>query len=63
MILWNFITSTEVSGHPLRAGRSRGTNTGGGEIFRTRLDRPWGLTQTPVQWVPFPFAAGKAAGA
>jgi hypothetical protein len=25
---------------------------GGGEIFRTLLDRPGGLTQPPVQWVP-----------
>jgi len=62
-ILWNFITSTEIWDDPLRAGRSRGTNSGGGEIFRTRLDQPWGPTQPPVQWVPGPFAAGKAAGA
>jgi hypothetical protein len=26
----------------LRAGRVRGSNPGGGEIFRTRPDRPWG---------------------
>ena len=24
----------------------------GGDIFRTRPDRPWGPTQPPVQWVP-----------
>jgi hypothetical protein len=27
---------------PLRAGRSGGSNPGGGEIFRTRPDRSWG---------------------
>jgi len=26
----------------LRAGQSGGSNPGGGEIFRTRPDRPWG---------------------
>jgi hypothetical protein len=30
----------------------RGSNPGGGEIFRTRRDRPLGPTQPPVQWVP-----------
>jgi hypothetical protein len=30
----------------------RGTNPGGGEIFRTYRDRPWWSTQPPVQWVP-----------
>ena len=30
----------------------RGSNPGGGEIFRTRLDRPRGPTQPTVQWVP-----------
>ena len=28
------------------------SNPGGGEIFRTRPDRPWGPTQPPIQWVP-----------
>jgi hypothetical protein len=28
----------------------RGSNPGGGEIFRSRPDRPWGLHN--VQWVP-----------
>jgi hypothetical protein len=27
----------------------RGSNPGGGEIFRTCPDRPWGPTQPPVQ--------------
>jgi len=30
----------------------RGSNPGGGIIFRNSLDRPWGPTQPPVQWVP-----------
>jgi hypothetical protein len=25
---------------------------GGGEIFRTRPERPWGPTQPPIQWIP-----------
>ena len=27
----------------------RGSNFGGGVIFRTRPDRPWGSTQPPIQ--------------
>ena len=30
----------------------RGSNPGGGEIFRTSSDRPMGPTQPPIQWVP-----------
>jgi hypothetical protein len=30
----------------------RGSNPGGGEIFRTCPYWPWGPTQPPVQWVP-----------
>jgi len=44
---------------PLSVGRVaqsgwtvRGSNPGGGEIFRTCPDRPRGPTQPPVQWVP-----------
>jgi hypothetical protein len=40
-----------------------GSNLGGGEIFRTRTDRPWGRTQPPVQRVPGLLPGGKAAGA
>jgi hypothetical protein len=28
-----------------------GSNPGGGKIFCTRPDRPWGLPQPPIQWV------------
>ena len=38
---------------------SRGSNPGGGEIFRTRPDRP---VAHPIQWVPGPYRC-KAAGA
>jgi len=47
-----------ISAGPLRTCRLaigwtvRGSNPGGGEIFRTCPDRPWGPTQPPVQWVP-----------
>jgi hypothetical protein len=36
----------------LRAGMSGDRILVGGEIFRTRPDRPWGPTQPPIQWVP-----------
>jgi hypothetical protein len=39
----------------------RGSNTGGGEIFLTRPDRPWGPPS--IQGVPGHFPEGKAAGA
>jgi hypothetical protein len=34
----------------------RGSNSGVGEIFRTRPDRPWGPPSLPYNgyWVPFP---------
>ena len=35
---------------------------GGGEIFCTRPDRPWGTTPLPVQWVPGLIPESKAAG-
>jgi hypothetical protein len=39
-----------------------GLNPGGGEIFCTCPDRPWGPTQAPVQQIPDLFPGGKAAG-
>jgi hypothetical protein len=40
----------------------RGSNLGGGEIFRSRPDRDSRPTKPPVQWVPGLFSGGKAAG-
>ena len=40
----------------------RGSNPGGGEIFRTYPDRLPGTTQPPVQWLPNIFPWGKAVG-
>jgi hypothetical protein len=36
---------------------------GGGKIFRTRPDRPWGPTRPPIQRVPGTFPGVKAAEA
>jgi hypothetical protein len=56
----NFFEKMQVKG--ARIGHSvqrlatrctvRGSNPGVGEFFRTRLDRLWGPTQPPMQWVP-----------
>ena len=40
----------------------RGSNTGGGEIFRTRPDRPWGPSSTQYNGYQV-LPAGKVAGA
>ena len=40
----------------------RGSNLGGGEIFRTRPDRPWGLPSLLYNGYRV-FFGGKAAGA
>jgi hypothetical protein len=47
-------TETAQSAQRVATGWTvRGSNPGGGgHIFRTRPDRPWGLTQRSVQWVP-----------
>ena len=42
---------------------AQGSNLGGGEIIRARLDRPWGPPPPPVQRVSDLFSSGKAAGA
>jgi len=39
----------------------RGSNTGGGEIFRTLPDRPWGPPSLLYNWY-WVFLGGKAAG-
>jgi hypothetical protein len=41
---------------------TRGSNSGGGEIFCTRPDWPWGPPSLLIQWVPG-FPGGKAARA
>ena len=40
----------------------RGSNPGGGEIFRTRLDRPWGPPISLYNGVLGLFPSGKEAG-
>ena len=46
----------------LRTGRSRGSNPGGGEIFRTRPDRRWDPLSLLYNGYGV-FPGGKAAGA
>jgi hypothetical protein len=43
-------------------GTVLGSNPGGGEIFRTRPDRPWGPPNILYNWYRV-FSGGKAAGA
>ena len=40
----------------------RGSNPGGGEIFRTRPDWPLGKTQPPIEWVPCFFSGVNGPG-
>ena len=40
-----------------------GSNPGGGEIFRTRPDRPWGPPSLLYDGYRISFPGGKAAGA
>jgi hypothetical protein len=39
------------------------SNPGGGKIFHTRPDWPWGPNEPPAQWAPGVLAGSKAAGA
>jgi hypothetical protein len=43
-------------------GTVRGSNPGGGERFRIRLDRPWSPLSLLCNWYRV-FSGGKAAGA
>ena len=46
----------------LQTGRSGDRNPGGGEVFRSRPDRPWGPPSLLYnEWVPG-HSRGKAAG-
>jgi hypothetical protein len=40
----------------------QGSNPSGGEIFRTRPDRPWGPPSLLYNWYRIPFPGVKAAG-
>jgi len=59
------MSTSYILGPPYRSRYSwtvRGSNPGGGEIFRTRPDRPWGLPNFLYNGYRV-FPGGKAAGA